>query len=62
MNQSNSPKLRIAVTGSNGYLGSRLCDYFAGQNYAVYQLTSSEDAKEKQIRFTLAEGAAKKLF
>ena len=62
MNQSNSSKLRIAVTGSNGYLGSRLCDYFAGRNYTVYQLTSSENAKEKQVRFTLLDGAAKNFF
>lgn len=62
MNLSNSPQLRIAITGSNGYLGSRLSDYFAMQNHTVYQLTSSANANEKQISFTLSNGAPKNFF
>ncbi len=62
MSELNSGKLRVAVTGSNGYLGSRLCRFFSEQNYAVDELTSSPQPSKNQARFTLADGAEKNFF
>lgn len=62
MTKTGSRKLRIAVTGANGYLGKCLCDYFERHGYEVYRLTSSKETADKQTRFTLSDGVYKDFF
>lgn len=62
MSEPNSTHLKVAVTGANGYLGGCLRKYFAERNREVFQLTSSPKAGEKQVRFTLADGAPEGFF
>lgn len=56
---------RIAITGSNGYLGSRLCRYFKERGACAFQLTTKPEAADVSLpaaRFSLSEGVAKGFF
>ena len=56
---------RIAITGSSGYLGSRLCRYFKTQGSSVFPLTGKPEIANVSLpatRFSLSEGVAKGFF
>jgi nucleoside-diphosphate-sugar epimerase len=56
---------RIAVTGANGYLGSRLCTHFKKRSFEVFQLTGNPDKADTAMpsaRFAFADGVAMGFF
>lgn len=52
--------LRIAVTGSNGFLGSRLCAHLRAQGHTVFELTSRPS--DGQVHFSLEKGVVPGFF
>ncbi len=58
-------KLRIAITGATGYLGSCLSHYFKEANACVFQLTSSPHNADTSLavaRFSLVDGVGNGFF
>jgi nucleoside-diphosphate-sugar epimerase len=54
---------RCAVTGTNGYLGSRLSRALEGAGWAVYRLSrQGSEEKARAVPFSLAEGAPQDFF
>jgi len=57
--------MRCAVTGANGYVGSRVADYFAARNWTVFEL--ARRAREHvpgrvQVQFELTSGITPTFF
>jgi nucleoside-diphosphate-sugar epimerase len=62
---ANENELRVAVTGSGGYLGQSLCRYLKDRGVTVFQLTSRSQGAEStrpSAKFSLQDGVAKGFF
>lgn len=53
---------RLAVTGANGYVGSRVCDRLAGDGYDVVALARAAPADCELVRWSLADVPRPALF
>jgi nucleoside-diphosphate-sugar epimerase len=54
--------LRVAVTGANGYLGSRVCAYLAARNCEMVAVGRAAPAGVELIQWALDENAVPEMF